>query len=436
MASWRERIGKDGVRRYEIRAYASRINKSISMSWTVPAGWSEKAVQRELTKIASDFERKAQSGEIVSREERKEQERQEEAERAKLKTLKQYAEGVFMAAKEQSLSENARANYQQFLNNHVYPQLGDCLITEIAPAMLTKRILDYQKTGKSHASCVKLYNILNGVFEMAFMDDTIPVNPMSKVKRPAARKDEQIEPEEDKALSADRVNYILSCVEKEPLKWQAFINLAIDTGCRRGELCGLQWKDINFVEKRIVVRHNLQYTPEKGVYLTSPKNGKIRDVDIGEETVDVLKQWKSEQAKECVCKYVFNAEASNQIKHLTDEQRKAAGIKEKTEPEKEENKKIRMEINPMHPQSPTRYFKKFGKKYGIPNFHPHLLRHTSASLSITNGADVVSVSERLGHSDTAVTLRMYAHANEESIRKAGQAARDALRSGTKKAENG
>ena len=86
----------------------------------------------------------------------------------------------------------------------------------------------------------------------------------------------------------------------------------------------------------------------------------------------------------------------------------------------------------MHPQSPTRYFKKFGKKYGIPNFHPHLLRHSSASVAITNGADVVSVSERLGHSDTAVTLRMYAHANEESIRRAGQTVRDALRN----AQNG
>ena len=81
----------------------------------------------------------------------------------------------------------------------------------------------------------------------------------------------------------------------------------------------------------------------------------------------------------------------------------------------------------MHPQSPTRYFKKFGAKYGIEDFHPHKLRHSSASIAITNGADVVSVSERLGHSDTAVTLRMYAHANEESIRRAGQTVRDALK---------
>lgn len=81
----------------------------------------------------------------------------------------------------------------------------------------------------------------------------------------------------------------------------------------------------------------------------------------------------------------------------------------------------------MHPDTPTRYFKRFGERYNINGFHPHKLRHTSASVAITNGADIVSVSRRLGHSDTAVTLRMYAHANDESIRRAGQAVRNAIK---------
>jgi len=81
----------------------------------------------------------------------------------------------------------------------------------------------------------------------------------------------------------------------------------------------------------------------------------------------------------------------------------------------------------MHPQSPTHYFRQFGKRYGVEDFHPHKLRHTSASIALTNGADVASVSERLGHSDTAITLRTYTHANAESIRRAGQIVRDALK---------
>ncbi|MBR0391983.1 MAG: tyrosine-type recombinase/integrase, partial [Oscillospiraceae bacterium] len=63
----------------------------------------------------------------------------------------------------------------------------------------------------------------------------------------------------------------------------------------------------------------------------------------------------------------------------------------------------------------------------IKDLHPHKLRHTSASVLLTNGADIVSTSARLGHSNTDITLKMYAHANPESIRVAGQVGRDALR---------
>ena len=52
------------------------------------------------------------------------------------------------------------------------------------------------------------------------------------------------------------------------------------------------------------------------------------------------------------------------------------------------------------------------------DIHPHLLRHSFASVAITSGADIASVSEVLGHADKATTLRMYTHADEESKRRA------------------
>ena len=80
----------------------------------------------------------------------------------------------------------------------------------------------------------------------------------------------------------------------------------------------------------------------------------------------------------------------------------------------------------MHPQSPTRYLKKLSDHCGLPDLHPHKLRHTFASVAITNGADVANVSEALGHSDKAVTLRMYTHADEASIEKASDIFRTAI----------
>ena len=81
----------------------------------------------------------------------------------------------------------------------------------------------------------------------------------------------------------------------------------------------------------------------------------------------------------------------------------------------------------MHPQSPTHYLKMFAKRYKIEGLHPHKLRHSFASVAITNGADIASVSEKLGHTDKAVTLRMYTHADQESIKRASQIFRDAVK---------
>ena len=135
-------------------------------------------------------------------------------------------------------------------------------------------------------------------------------------------------------------------------------------------------------------------TSAKGVYLDTPKNGHTRTVYAGCHTLALLRQLRVEQSTKAISAYVFTQEAG---------------------PE------------PMHPQSPTRYLKKFSERYGVPDLHPHKLRHTFASIAITNGADVASVSEALGHSDKAVTLRMYTHADQESISQAAQIVWEAIK---------
>lgn len=81
----------------------------------------------------------------------------------------------------------------------------------------------------------------------------------------------------------------------------------------------------------------------------------------------------------------------------------------------------------MHPQTPGRYMSKFAEKYGVNHLRPHKLRHSFASIAITNGADIASISEKLGHADKSTTLRLYTHADQESMRRASQVFRDALK---------
>ena len=74
--------------------------------------------------------------------------------------------------------------------------------------------------------------------------------------------------------------------------------------------------------------------------------------------------------------------------------------------------------------------RKFAKRYGIDNLHPHKLRHSFASVALTNNADPASVSEILGHADPSITLRVYTHANAESMKRAGDIIREALKEKT------
>lgn len=393
MPSIRQKETKSGQPFYEIRVSRGRSQSYLTKRWYPPEGWSQKAIDRELTKVAAEFERQCASGEIISREERKEKDLQQKREAAKIQTLRQYCETVFMPAKAVTMSENGRCTYQGNLDHWIYPMLGDLKMPDITPANISALLLSMQAQGKANATCVKVYTILHSLFKMAYMADVVPCNPMDKVERPKARKDE-IQGAEVEAYTIEEVQQIFAALDQEPLKWQALVRLLIDTGIRRGECCGLKWQNIDFSTNTITISGNLCYTPQKGIYLDTPKNGHTRTVDVDADVMALLRTLRSEQANKAISAWVFTQEGS---------------------------------AEPMHPQSPTRYLKKLSDRYGIPNLHPHKLRHTFASIAITNGADVASVSEKLGHSDKAVTLRMYTHADQESMKRASQIFREALK---------
>lgn len=384
---------KSGRVCYEITANRGRSKAPLTKRWYAPEGWSQKAIDRELARVAAEFERQCDAGEILSRKELRERDAQRAQDAAQILTLKQFGDQVFMATKAVTLSENTRDSYQRCLDQWIYPRIGDLKLPDIGPAVLSAVILALQTEGKAHASVVKCYAILNSIFKTAYLSDAIEKNPMDKVERPKPRKDEL----KDKAVEActiEELRHIMDCLDNEPLKWQAYVRLLIDTGIRRGEACGLQWKHVDFDSNRISIEHNLCYTSAKGVYLDTPKSGRTRTIDVDPDVMALLRQLRREQADHALSPFVFTQENSHE---------------------------------PMHPQTPSRYFERFARRYGIPGLHPHKLRHSFASVAITHGADIASVSQKLGHSDKAVTLRMYTHADEESMKRASNIFRDALK---------
>lgn len=303
--------------------------------------------------------------------------------------------GVFFKEKSLILAPVTILNYHRELERAV-PLLGDKDITAITLNDMKNYFVNlqvnvvnhYNKQLLKHGTILQHYVVLHAFFENAKEDEIIMSNPMDRMKAPKPRKNEIIS--EPTFYGKSLIKYILKCADKEPPMWRALMFLTIDSGCRCGEAIALRWEEIDFRNGIVTICRNAQYTPEKGVYICSPKNGKNRKIYINQNVLDILAEWKKIQEIEL---------KSKKISHTGYCFTKKDG-------------------NIMMPGCFNAYLNRFGKKYSIQGIHPHALRHSMATLSITNGADIVSISKKLGHSKVSVTLNVYSHATEEAQKQA------------------
>jgi len=93
-----------------------------------------------------------------------------------------------------------------------------------------------------------------------------------------------------------------------------------------------------------------------------------------------------------------------------------------------ENDRLFVQWNgkPIYPDTVTDWFAGFIKRSGLPYVTLHSLRHTNATLMIAEGADICTVSKRLGHANTATTLNIYAHALKSKDIEAAEKLENAL----------
>lgn len=194
-------------------------------------------------------------------------------------------------------------------------------------------------------------------------------------------------------FEANEVKAILDALMTEPLKWQVITMLLIGTGARRGEIMGLQWKNVDFDNSRLYLCENRVYTRTTGAISTTLKTDESRYVTISPSITALLRRWKEEQAA------FFD--------HL--------GITPSGYVATADSGK------PMHPDSPTDWLANFAKRHDLPPIHPHKFRHTQASLLISEGVDILTVSKRLGHAKVSTTLDIYSHVLAKSDRQASDA---------------
>lgn len=422
MASYTARKNKDGkIVSYQIKVSRGRdkiTGKQLTpytTTYTPPEGWSKKAVERDLIRFMGEFEAACKRGEILTKEEQKakatqmieDSKRKLEEEKNK-PTFNQYVE-IFLVEKSATLSATTVQSYRQSLKR---PSVvfGERKIEDITFLDVKQFITDLQtaqgkKKPLKHGTVVTYYTTLHTLFESAVENEVIETNPMQRMKKPKPRKDEI----KEEALSYDveEIEYIRKCLDNEPLKWKALVSVLIDTGCRRGEVAGLKWEEINLKTGVVNICRNVQYTKEKGVYITTPKSHQSRIIVLTPQAIQILKEWKKAQTLE-----YFGRGLSTGGFCFTQNEGEL-----------------------LNPNTITGYVRDFGKRYNLPGIHPHTFRHSQASIAIRNGIDPVTVSKKLGHCNPSVTLNIYSHANEEAQRRATDILAEALYKNTNRKAN-
>jgi integrase len=233
----------------------------------------------------------------------------------------------------------------------------------------------------SAESIHKVHAIIANSFKKLYRDNLVDKNPCLYIKLP------KIVIKEKKPLTKDEITLLLNTAKeyvKNPTTQvkniYPFLVLAIASGCRRGELCGLQWQDVDFSNNTINIRHAIEET-RGGMRLKAPKTDKARIINIAPNVMELLKGHRQDNRG----KYVF---ASKNDANL-----------------------------PQCPSSISRAFEKVRQLADLEHVTIHLLRHTHITLLATNGVDIRTIAQRAGHHNIQTTMR-YCHSNDELDKKA------------------
>lgn len=295
-----------------------------------------------------------------------------------------------------TLAPKTMYRYNELLSIHILPQIGNCKLENINALMIEKAYDEIRKPVKreytrkngtkgekyytlSESTIKHCHRIVSAILQTAYRKGLIKENPCSRVDAP------QVKKQEPHAYNEEQIAALIEALEDQDLQFKTAVHIALSGGLRLGEVCGLEWSDVNYDKNTISINRTSQYLPGQGIFTKEPKNETSkRMICLPAPVMDMIKRLQTEQKKQKLM-LANKWDSSNRLFTT-------------------------VTGSPIHPCTPTKWLKAFLEEKELPPLKFHELRHTSASYLIAAGEDVVTVAKRLGHSNSNTTLSVYAHA--------------------------
>jgi integrase len=295
------------------------------------------------------------------------------------------------------LAPSTHASYAKNCRLHLKPALGDIPLARLTGARISAHYRQLERSGRQdHESGTGLsprtvryvHTILKAALREAVAQGLLATNPADRATPPAARaaKAPEIHPWTGPQLSS----FLAWGDERGSADAVAWRVLAY-TGCRRGELLALRWRDLDVDAARLSVRRSVGVIKTKGkgeqLIEGATKSGRERVVDLDPKTIAALRGWRL-------------ARAGLDLRLARDESLVFGDL---------EGGYL----------NPDRFSRRFTRSLALarsqlgvdalPIIRIHDLRHSHASLLLAAGVPVKVVSERLGHATVMITMEIYAH---------------------------
>ena len=297
-------------------------------------------------------------------------------------TVGEYLEGWLRDPMEFRVRSRTLEGYREHVRGKIIPRMGGVLLNRLTAFQVQEMesglLRDGGRDGRglSPRTVLQTHRILSGALTHALRMGLVSRNVALAVEPPRFSRYEV------RTLTWEEAVRFLSTVV-DPLLRAVFL-LALQTGLRRSELLGLQWRDVDLPGRSLSVRRGLIKLSSGELEVTEPKSGRGRVVTLVDDSVVALESMVALGVGNG--NFIF----------------------------------CRSGGAPLDPAWVTRAFRRSALRAGLDGLRFHDLRHTHATLLLAEGVHPKVVSERLGHSSIAITVDTYSHVQPTVQREASE----------------